>query len=736
MKKQHLQFTATCARGVENLVAAELADFGCENISITTGAVLWSGALETALRGCLWSRFASRILHQLTVFEVKDADALYTDASAFAWEEVFPLSATFAINTTLSGATRIKDNRYAGLKLKDAIVDHFRSCCGERPSVQAKRPGIQFHLHIEADGETDRARVYLDLSGDSLHRRGYRVSSTIAPLKETLAAAIVALSDWRIGEEALVDPMCGSGTILIEAAMMAGDVAPGISRCWFGFFAWKGHDQTLWDQLVDEAVRREEEGMNRPWPLFLGYDADPLAVAAARRNIARAGLEERIRIRQAELATVASPAAEGTLISNLPFGERLLEEEVVARLYRAVGRLCSSRFHRWRLAVFISNPELGDSFDLRWEKRVRLFNGPLSCRLFVTSLCGQQEKPFVWSLPEAPEPVPEAEDFINRLRKNDTKMRRWAAKQGVSCYRLYDRDLPEYNLALDLYDRWFHLQEYAASGKVSEETAAERIRLAVAGIQSLFGVRRERIFVKRRQRQRGRDQYQRRSGRTQQRRIKYVEVREGAANLLVNFTDYLDTGLFLDHRLLRHRLFLDAAGCRFLNLFGYTGSATVSAALGGAAETTTVDLSATYLAWARKNLALNGFAELRHKFVRADCIAWLEQCSSRYDLILLDPPTFSNTHKKRRTFDIQRDHPRLLQLAMSRLERGGLLLFSTNFRKFRLDEGLECQYDVHEISSATVPFDFQRNPRIHRCWEFRLNGRHDRCRPGGRKPAC
>jgi len=713
---EHMKFTATCPAGVELLVAGELKEFGVVNPQIEVGTVHWSGSLESAYRACLWSRFASRIFLQLAAFTVRNEDELYSEGRLFDWLKVFDVKATFAINTTLSGKTLINNNRYAGLKLKDAIADHFRDKLDERPSVQGTRPGVQLHLHLKEGRDCDEATVYLDMSGESLHRRGYRVVGSIAPLKETLAAAIVSLSGWK-GEGPLLDPMCGSGTILIEAAMIAGDVAPGISRPWFGFFSWNGHQPELWDSLLEEAVSREEAGLDRHWPLLLGYDSDPKAVAAARKNIVRAGLSDHIQIKQAELATLEPPEAEGTLVSNLPFGERLSEQEVVTRLYRAFGRICKERFPDWQLAVFISNPDLTESFTLRWERRERLFNGPIACRLLCTSLTGQQEKPFIWSLPENPQINPEAEDFVNRLKKNYTKLQKWATKEGITCYRLYDRDLPEFNVALDLYGKWFHLQEFAAPKTVSDEVAVKRLRLAQEGIQALFGVRSDRIFVKRRERQRGAKQYERRG---EKRKPKFQEVREGRAALLVNFTDYLDTGLFLDHRPLRQRIFDVAKGQRFLNLFGYTGSVTVQAALGGAAETTTVDLSANYLDWARKNLALNGFAELRHHLVAADCVSWLRDCTDHFDLIFLDPPTFSNTKKENRVFDIQRDHRELLHLSMLRLAQGGVLLFSTNFRRFVLDEKLLEEYDVKDISAATIPQDFQRNTKVHHCWEFRL----------------
>ena len=708
--------TATCALGLEELVASELKTFGAELTETGSGAVTAKGSLESAYRACLWSRFSSRIFCQLYCFDVKNEDGLYQKALDLPWHEVLAVESTFAINCTISGKTKIQNNRFAALKLKDAIVDSFRNRTTERPSVQGRRPALQLHMHLAEAAATDQVQIFVDLSGESMHRRGYRVAGTVAPLKESLAAAIVALSGWKTDDNsALIDPMCGSGTILIEAAMMYGDVAPGLSRPYFGFTGWKEHNPNLWEQLIEEAGEREEAALDKKWPVFLGYDADPVAVSAARKNIAKAGLSEQIQIKQADLATLAPPSSKGTIVSNLPFGERLLEKELTQRLYRAFGRIVKSRFPLWKCSVFISNPDLTDAFTIKWQQKIKLFNGGIACRLLCADLAlQQQETSFVFRLAETPKIPDEAIDFANRLKKNFLKLSKWAEKEEVSCYRLYDSDLPEFNFALDLYEKWFHLQEYAPPKSVSVEKAAERLRQAQLVIQAIFGVRSNHIFVKRRERQRGRKQYEkeRSSG-------KMFEVSENGASLLVNFTDYLDTGLFLDHRPIRKKIMEEARGKRFLNLFGYTGSATIMAASGGAAETTTVDLSATYLDWARKNLAQNGFSEMHHKVVKADVMAWLQEERAKYDLIFLDPPTFSNTKKEKRVFDIQKDHAQLLRLTMFRLQKDGLLIFSTNFKKFIMDEGLEDEFEVTPLTD-TVPFDYQRDPKIHKCWQFRL----------------
>lgn len=702
------EMIAGCASGLETLVENEVNLLGGQQISSATGVVRWRGSLESGYRCCLWSRFASRVYLQLAAFYVADEETLYQRCLEVDWPAHLSEGTSFAVSCTLSKDSPIKDNRYAALKVKDALVDTLRNKTGKRPSVQTSRPAVQFHLHLE--GTT--ASLSVDLSGESLHRRGYRGAAVKAPLKETLGAAIVALSGWPKGFGTLIDPMCGTGTLLIEAALMFGDSAPGLSRSYFGFFGWLGHDGTLWNELVAEALVREEKGLDKSWPLLLGYDCDPVAVSAARKNIELAGLSEYIQVKQAELATLGCPAKQGTLLSNLPYGERLSETERVSRLYRAYGRILKERFGGWKTGVFISNPNLTDSFTLAWENKHRLFNGSIPCRL-LTGTVGDSESVFTWQLAEQKDDG-EGSEFGNRLRKNLKKILKWAEKNEISCFRVYDRDLPDFNLSIDLFSKWVHIQEYAPPKTVDSQLAESRLAIAMKCVRDILGVRSNRIFVKARERQKGRRQYQKKDNKG-----KMFEVREGECSFLVNFTDYLDPGLFLDHRPVRDKIFREARGRRFLNLYGYTGTATVQAAMGGAASTTTVDLSATYLNWTQMNLALNGLTELRNRVEQADCIEWLQKTSGVFDLIFIDPPTFSNTKKEKRVFDIQKDHVRLIDLAMARLAKGGLLLFSTNFRRFKLEEKLLQRYDIIDISRESVPFDFSRNSKIHSCWEIR-----------------
>jgi 23S rRNA (guanine2445-N2)-methyltransferase / 23S rRNA (guanine2069-N7)-methyltransferase len=323
----------------------------------------------------------------------------------------------------------------------------------------------------------------------------------------------------------------------------------------------------------------------------------------------------------------------------------------------------------------------------------------------------------------------------NRLRKNLRRLGGWRKRRQITCYRIYDADLPEYAAAIDCYQPadsavgalsrgrfpttetdptlYLHIQEYQAPKSIPESVAARRLGELLDAARRTFDVSPERIAVKTRAKGKGGSKYGRMAARGE-----VFLVREGPVLLEVNLFDYLDTGLFLDHRPIRLRIGREAAGKRFLNLFSYTGTASAHAAVAGAI-TTSVDLSATYSEWALRNLRHNGVDAARHRLIQADVMTWLAQDTGRYDLIFCDPPTFSNS-KRADDFDVQRDHVRLLRLAIGRLAPEGLLLFSNNFRRFALDAGALSEIaTIREITAATIDLDFERNPRIHRCWELR-----------------
>ncbi|KRD39101.1 50S rRNA methyltransferase [Lysobacter sp. Root916] len=725
-----MKFYVSCGKGLEYLLADELVALGCARATAALAGANAEGELRDAQRAVLWSRLASRVLWPIAEFDCPDEHALYAGVAAIDWPQHLDATNTLAVDAHVSG-TAITHARYAAQRVKDAVVDVMRARTGARPDVDVDAPDLRLNLVIRKN----RAIVSIDLGGGSLHRRGWRLKQGEAPLKENLAAAVLMRGGWpRVYAEggALIDPMCGSGTLLIEGALMAADVAPGLLRHdGFAPTRWRGFDRAAWQELCEQARVREDAGRAALRPVFQGSDLDPHAIRAARDNEVMAGLAGVIRWQVAaveQLQELPAPmaiesaegepvAATGLAVCNPPYDARLAADPA---LYRALGNTLKRLAPQWRASLLCGDAELAQATGLRASKKYQLFNGAIECTLIVCDPIAPRAR--ADSAPDAPPPVLSegAQMVANRLRKNLHKLKRWREREGVSCYRAYDADLPEYAAAIDVYasdepepQLHLHVQEYAAPATIPEADQRRRLNELMAAAREAFAVPRERIALKTRARGKGGSKY----GRFDQ-RGEVLVVREGAAKLRVNLHDYLDTGLFLDHRPMRLRIAEEARGRRFLNLFGYTGAASVHAAVGGAVQTTTVDLSATYLQWCADNLRENGIGGADHRLVQADAVAWLEADRGRYDLIFCDPPTFSNSARAD-DFDLQREHVRLLRAAVARLADNGVLYFSNNFRRFRLDQEAIAEFaDCREISAETIPPDFARDARIHRCWRL------------------
>lgn len=755
---------------MESILADELRALDISNIKATLAGVAFQGDLETAYRACLWSRTANRILLVLSSFEVKTQEDLYNGIQKIDWFEHLNPEDSFAVSFSAKNSEAINNTHFGALKVKDAIVDQMRARFQIRPSINTEQPNIRINVYLNGEN----AQLSLDLSGESLHRRGYRDINIKAPMKENLAAAMLLRSGWpQIAKQqgSLIDPMCGSGTLLLEGAMIAADYAPGLLRDYFGFTGWKKHDAQCWKKLRAEAEQRKKIGLEK-LPVIVGFDQNRHTVNTALAHVANAGLQHKIHIerRDIEDAEPAESWKPGLLICNPPYGERLGDEQETAELYKKFGASLKAHFIGWKAAMIISNPELGFRLGIRSQKPITLFNGALECKLlrmdieernfFIpkaktqedritqaieTSKAQQQrftevieprptlqaettdslkpspedeETPIV--TPDIPTTELGAEMFANRLKKNLKKLSKWAKQNRITCYRVYDADLPEYAVAVDIYQgeqTWINVQEYEPPKSIDQHKADQRLAGLLAEIPRVLGVSSDQVFLKIRRKQKSTDQYEKHGelGR-------FHIIEEGGCKLLVNFEDYLDTGLFLDHRPIRMMIQQQAKGKSFLNLFAYTGSATVHAAVGGAKSTTTVDMSNTYINWAKKNLALN-ITQGNHEFIQADCLEWLateaEQPSKHYDMIFLDPPTFSNSKRMDEAFDIQTDHVQLINHAISLLSPGGILYFSTNFRRFKIDKQALSDLIVEDISAATIPEDFARNPKIHYCWRIK-----------------
>jgi len=716
-----------CPKGLEYLLHEEV-----KSITGIEGKVVLSGlslilTLKQMYQVILWSRLANRVLWHLAEGQVRTADDLYDLTSTIAWNDHFSVATSFIVDFSGTSAA-IKNSNFGGMRVKDAIVDQFRQNLGDRPSVDKKNPEVQINVRLHKG----QVRVSMDLSGDSLHRRGYRSEGGKAPLKENLAAALLLRSGWKKTEtgcfpSSLIDPMCGSGTFLIEAAMMATDRAPALTRGQFGFLKWNGHDSKEWEATLSEAWERHEKALSNCKIRFFGYDADLKIVQVALNNIRRAGFDKLIHVEKRALADFNIPASlsPGLLITNPPYGERLGDVASLNGLYLCLGDKVKEHLPGWQVAVFTGTPQLGFSLGLQSKKQYKFFNGAIPSQLLLFDINKENrnqssqfesrsddENVSLFEFPVANKK--RAEMFVNRLNKNLKKRRKWAKIEGIECYRVYDADMPEYSVAIDIYGMWVHVQEYAPPKSIDERSAEERFQEVLSVLPAVMKVDRKHIVTKQRIQQKGRAQYEKQAALGR----KYA-VNEYGCRLMVNLTDYLDVGLFLDHRPIRRWIQNNAKGKRFLNLFCYTGAATVHAVKGGATFSVSVDLSKTYLDWAKENLLANGFRDAKHRYENADCLEWLKHCNEHFELIFLDPPTFSNSKKMRGVLDVQRDHVFMVKNAMKLLTKGGVLVFSTNLRKFTLDEGLSSLFDIENISSKTIDEDFKRNARIHHCWLIR-----------------
>jgi 23S rRNA (guanine2445-N2)-methyltransferase / 23S rRNA (guanine2069-N7)-methyltransferase len=770
-----LDLIATSAVGLEAVVARELKALGYESKTLQTGRILFRGD-ETALcRANLWLRAADRVLVRLGAFEAKDFGQLFDQTYALPWEAWLGADAAFPVNGR-SVKSQLSSVPACQKIVKKAIVEKLKAKYG---GAWLPETGPQYTVEVAL--LDDVATLTLDTSGAGLHKRGYRTLVGEAQLKETMAAALVMLSFWR-PERQLVDPFCGSGTIPIEAALIGRNMAPGLNRS-FAAESWPAIAAEHWQRARQEA----REAILPDLPLrIIGTDISEDALSLARYHAEQAGVAEQVHFQQRDFHDLTSKKEYGCVICNPPYGERLGDHDDLEDLYRAMPTVLR-RLKTWSHYVLTAYPDFEALVGRKADRRRKLYNARIECTYYQfygpkpgTYLApdavqprdeeergaGSSERGAEDMLAsggrqplgrlEAPG-EPDADErgtrsaergaetakqmsrvavarpafgglsaksreqgelFARRLAARARHLRRWP-KRGITCYRLYDRDIPEIPLAVDRYEDCLHLAEYERPHDRTPGEHADWLDLMARTAAKTLEVSPANVFMKRRERQRGTAQYERfaEAGHA-------LEVNEGGLKFRVNLSDYLDTGLFLDHRITRSMVRDQAAGKRFLNLFGYTGSFTVYAAVGGAATTTTVDLSNTYLEWARDNLHLNGLLGRQHRFVRDDALSFLKfhPPGLLYDLAVVDPPTFSNSKKTDDVWDIQRDHAELLNRLVALMAPGGVIFFSTNSRRFKLAESELTGLAIREISRQTVPEDF-RNERIHRCWRMIVSAR-------------
>jgi 23S rRNA (guanine2445-N2)-methyltransferase / 23S rRNA (guanine2069-N7)-methyltransferase len=707
-----------CPRHLEDLLASELEALGLTGLRLRAGGVQVGADLRQATAICVHSRLASRVLWPLAAFPAVDADALHAGVARLDWASIIREGATLAVG--FDGTSReLRHTGFAAQRIKDAVVDVLRASRGSRPDVDPRRPDLRLQgvLHRE------RVTLYLDLAGTALHRRGWRDDGGAAPVKENLAAGLLLRAGWSVGEpDWLVDPLCGSGTLLVEGALIAAGIAPGVLRERFGFEAFGATPEGLRAEL--EAALPPPRG---PVRLF-GRDADADQVARTRQHLERAGAGTRFEA-EIDLAVErverldALPAPLGLVAANPPYGARMDEAGVLP----ALGRLLQRHAAGSRVAILVGQARGADGrpagrpdealtrLDLAGLERHPCRNGPLEARMLTGRIEGAPG-----SVPVDAAALEHARMFANRVRKNGQRLGRWARRRGIEAYRLYDRDLPEYAFVVDRYGDALCVQEFRPPATVDPVMAARRRDAALAVLGDAAGVEEDAIHFRERRRQRPEEQYG-----VHDRRVEERIVAEEGARFRVNLSDYLDTGLYPDSRGVRRHLreaFDEGGGGRFLNLFAYTGTATVQAALGGAEASVSVDLSRTYLDWMLRQFELNDLDPAAHRRVRSDVLEWLTgpgRDEEPFDLILLDPPTFSNSARTEHDLDIQRDQARLLDAALALLAPGGELVLVVHARRFRLHWTRPAGVQCDEITRRTLDEDCARGHPAHRSWSIR-----------------
>lgn len=724
-----MNYFIPCPPGAENILAGELRNLGAGSVRAASRGVGFEGDLYLSYIASLRLRTASRILMELASDNAGSEDELYRLASSYPWENLF--SPELTISCRVTGVPRDKDPRFATLRLKDAVVDRFNEKTGKRPYVDKKLPDIR----IEARWDGRRATIFLNWSGPPLHERGYRLDRTDAVLRETTAAAVLAMSGWpdirRNGGD-FVDPVCGSGTLLVEAASMAVGAAPGVHRKTWGFEGLKLHDETLWTKIRNEAVIQYGESLEK-MPLIVGFDNDEYALKTARVNLRRAGLNNVIRLERHDLLKGRPDfwplGNRGLVCADPPYGVRIATDP--QPVYEALGSMFRTLESGWRLAVLAPDRKTASATFLRAERYHHTVSGGMDLVLALYDKLGASkipagisasipaEKPAPKTRELPPEeldiPDPKEASLKKSLQQNLDALKTWAEKSGVSSYRIWDADLPEFNAAVDLYEgRWLHVQEFAPPAKIPPEKARGRLNTLLNVLMELTGVESENLYLK--TRQRGIMP----NGKLGNSRDRFI-IRDNNLKFYVNFVDYLDTGIFLDHRPTRALIKERIGGGRFLNLFAYTGTASVMAAAGGASATVSVDVSNTYLSWAADNMKLNKLDGRSNFFIKSDAFEFLQDSKDNYDLIFIDPPTYSDG-AGRKDWSVQDDHNALIKLAMDHLNKDGCILFSENFRRFVFDEELEKLFNVNEITRETIDADYVGRTKSHRCWEISHKG--------------
>lgn len=683
----------------DDLVANEIEELGLEVKGRQLGWVTAEGTLSDAYRALLTTRVGDRVIWILGRDEAVDPDQFRLLLRDIDWNQQLYPGASVRVDVT-GKVNWLKDSRFAGQLVMDAIRDQAQITNRPRPEYDSHEPAVRIAVRF-GRGQVD---VGINLNRAPLNQRGYRTEGGEAPLRETLAQ--VMLARLKVGEtrpSTVIDPCCGSGTILIEACMRLNRIAPQRYRPSSQLSRWVGLESINWTELVANERQKELVSDTR----FIGFDINPDAVDRARANIERAGLSDLISVEIGEIEQLTPDQVDGLadkptwILANPPYGTRLGKNDDLAALYRLLGDRCKE-FTNANLGLITSEKEWVQALGLRSDKKWEIQAGGLRLNIAKFRLGLGNEDVREESAAEPPE---EVWPLLNRLTKNLKNRSKLLKNNEIDCFRIYDSELPDFNVAIDQFADYLHIQEYRAPKTVDPKRANHRRQLIRQWVPKHLGISIKHAVYKERFRQSGNSQYEKRA------EPLWVDVHENGMCFEVNLTTYTDVGLFLDHRPLRRLLLESCKGLHVLNLFCYTGALSVAAAKGLARSVTSIDMSKTYLTWAHRNFEKNQLNPKFYQFVRANILDWLEtEPSPQYDVILLDPPTFSNTKSTEQTLDIQRDHAALIDACARFLLPNGVIYFSNNFRGFTLDEAVRENYLVKDMTRSSIDTDFDRKP--------------------------
>jgi len=709
---QQFDVRLTTANKLEGLLLAEAQNLGLEAAKETRGAVYGRASLATIYDLLLGSRLASRLLLPLTTVPADDADAFYRGLRSFAWEDHIAWPLKLAVQCHGRTAA-IRHTRFAAQRVKDAIADRARAQA-TTISVDRDNPDTRISVRLRDDG----AEIALDLSGDSLHRRGYRQDTVEAPLKEPLAAAILIRAGWPDQADegkVLFDPCCGAGTLLAEGAMIATGMAPGLLRRAFGLGGWRSHDPACWRSRREAAaasVRRDAGGL----PSIIGHDRDTSAVAATRANMERLDLpcSWEVGVADVQHDDAAWPPGPGLLVTNPPYGHRMASRDGSDdTLYERLGGRARKELPGWRLAVVSDRSERLARLGLRSSRLYHLMNGRLDCHVGVYDIATPSSD--TGSRPMKPG-QPDAA-LSNRLLKNDRHLTRWRRRENVGAYRTYDTDMPEYPVAIEIYATATGSQARiiprSTGAHPVNPISSRAMRRVTASVVATFQLGEEAIHLIRHTVPNGAaidtDAQNHTAG----------VIQEGAARFKVAVTAPA-TGVDISQRGLRQRLHREAHNRRVLDLFASTGTATIQAAMGGASTTTSIEPSHVGSGWLRDNLTLNGLPEgCGHDIIMDDPASWLPKATERgqsWDIIVLNAVTAFDGHGDDPVQGHDAPIGELMRLAKRALAPGGWMYVTTQREGSAPGPAETVEWGGTEITRGVLPPDYRRQTPAWRCW--------------------